>query len=156
MEHEASVRGVGFSVMGAGHRVPVAYLQAGDRVALVHTSRRQARAIVRARQGRRADRPRTTELFADVVAELGGAVDAVRVDAVNDGACRATVQVDQYRGVERRRFAVHALAGDAIALAVRVGCPVTVSERVLEQIGQALDGVDVDALGTWPDDDRWA
>lgn len=85
----------------------------------------QALAIERGRRGAALPRPMTHDLMAGVVTALDGALHHVFVhDLTEDGTFLAEAVLDGPKGAVR----VDARPSDAIALAVRTGAPVFVSE----------------------------
>ncbi|MFC7155677.1 bifunctional nuclease family protein [Halomarina halobia] len=83
-------------------------------------------------------RPLTHDLLLDVVEELGGRVDRVHVSEVRD----ETYIADLYLNTPRNDVIVDARPSDALALAARTDCPITVDETVFEDGGEPLDRFD--------------
>jgi hypothetical protein len=73
-------------------------------------------------------RPLTHDLLLDVVEELGGRVDRVHVATLDEG----TFLADLHLNTPRQDVTVDARPSDALALASRTNCPVTVSSSVFE------------------------
>jgi bifunctional DNase/RNase len=136
MEHEAEIEGIGVGVDEEGGSVPAVVLAARDEVLPIFVTGDQARSIELALTGEPAERPLTHDLLTDVVTELGAAVDKVRVDDLTDGTFYAKVDLVRYDEGETERFVFDARPSDGIALAVRVECPVTVTDEVLEEAGR--------------------
>ncbi|MEE1622150.1 bifunctional nuclease family protein [Zafaria sp. Z1313] len=88
----------------------------------------EASAIAMSLQGIETPRPMTHDLLASVVEALGRKLLEVRLVAVKDTVFYAQLAFDG--GVE-----VDSRASDAVALALRVGCPLTCAEDVLEESG---------------------
>ncbi|MDO4920190.1 bifunctional nuclease family protein [Kocuria sp.] len=93
----------------------------------------EATSIVFALQGIRPPRPLTHDLLLSVVEKLGRSVTGVVVHTVEDTVFHAAVSLDDGTVVDAR-------ASDALALAVRTGCPVTCAASVLDQAGLVLSG----------------
>jgi hypothetical protein len=103
----------------------------------------QAQSIQLAFEGEPFDRPLTHDLLVEMVAELGGAVDRVRVDDLADGTFYAKVDAEEYREGERRELTFDARPSDAIALALRVECPIQVSGDVVDRAGRPPEEFDL-------------
>lgn len=85
----------------------------------------EAAAITYAQQGVVAPRPLTHDLLKDVIEAMGHTVSEVRVVSLKDSVFYAELVID---GVT-----VPSRTSDAIALALRVGCPVLVAPEVLDE-----------------------
>ena len=151
MEHTADVRGIGVGVGEDGRNVPAVILEARDEWLPIFISTDQARSIQLALEGVPFERPLTHDLFVDMIAEFGGAIDRVRVDDLADGTFYAKIDAEQYHGGERKKVVLDARPSDAIALAVRVGCPIEVSDAVLDESAQPPEAFE--ELTFDPDDD---
>jgi bifunctional DNase/RNase len=137
MTHKATVRGLGMSMGIDGPDAPVVMLEARDEVLPIFISTDQAQSIQYALQGRPFERPLTHDLFVEMVAELGGAIDQVRIDGLDAGTFLAKVDAEQYHGGERRTLTFDARPSDAIAIALRADCGILVSDEVLDAAGRA-------------------
>lgn len=91
----------------------------------------EAAAIAVAASGETPARPHTHDLMAEVIQRLDGHVDAVEVTELTDGAFRAVLALHGPTGDQR----LDTRPSDAIALAVRLGAPLFVSEAVLAEAG---------------------
>jgi bifunctional DNase/RNase len=78
-------------------------------------------------------RPSTADLAIELVRAAGGSIDRIAITRVNDKVLFAVVSIN---GED-----VDARPSDAISLAVRVGAPILVDERVLD--AQAVAGISV-------------
>jgi hypothetical protein len=78
-----------------------------------------------------------------MVGEFGSAVDRVRIDGLADGTFLAKIDAEQYRDGERRQLTFDARPSDAIAIALRVDCPIEVSESVVDRAGRPSEEFDV-------------
>lgn len=141
--HEATVRGLGVSVSDEGPGAPVVLLQARDEVVPIFISSDQAQSIQHALEGEPFERPLTHDLVVDLVAEFGGALDRVRVDGLSDGTFLAKVDAEQYHGGERSQLVFDARPSDAIALALRVDCPILVTDEVVDRAGRPPEEFDI-------------
>lgn len=92
----------------------------------------EATAIAYAQQGVTPPRPMTHDLIVDLIDELGASLTGVRITALTDGVFFAILDLITTDGQ------VHELSSrpsDAIALALRVGVPITVAADVLDTAG---------------------
>ncbi len=80
-------------------------------------------------------RPFTHDLLRNVIAELGAAVTHVLINDLRDDTFFARIVLD----VRGRHAEVDSRPSDAIALAVRVKCPIYVEEAVIERAGVSID-----------------
>ncbi len=76
-------------------------------------------------------RPLTHDLLKTVIAELGGTVSHVTVNALRDDYFTAGVIIDKNGDV----LEIDARPSDAIALAVRAKVPIFVTDEVMEEAG---------------------
>ncbi|KGM03004.1 bifunctional nuclease family protein [Cellulomonas cellasea] len=94
----------------------------------------EATAIASAQAGIVPRRPMTHDLLCDVVAALGSAVATVEITELRQGVFHAALVLASGVRVDSR-------ASDAIAVAVRVGCPVLCAAEVVAVAGiEASDG----------------
>ncbi len=91
----------------------------------------EATAIALAVSGEDAPRPLTYDLMATLVRTLDGHVDAAEVTELRDGSFIARLAM---HGPAGEQF-VDTRPSDAIALALRLGAPLFVSEAVLDEAG---------------------
>jgi bifunctional DNase/RNase len=94
----------------------------------------EATSIAVALSGQPPPRPLSHDLMAALVTDLGARVDRLEVTAMSEGAFLAELAVSGPNGPRR----LDARPSDGIALAVRVGAPLYVSEDVLDQAGAVL------------------
>lgn len=139
MALEAEVRGLAVSVGAGGEGAPVVMLTVEDEVVPIFISEDQAQSIKHALDGQPFERPLTHDLFVEMVSEFGGAIDRVRVDDVHEGTFLAKIDAEQYHGGERSTRVLDARPSDAIAIALRVGCPIEVSEAVVADAGRPAE-----------------
>lgn len=76
-------------------------------------------------------RPLTHDLLAGVIREMGGRLTRIVVNDLRDNTFFAQLHVER----DGKDIEIDARPSDAIALAVRVGCPVFAEEKVLEKVG---------------------
>jgi bifunctional DNase/RNase len=105
----------------------------------------EATAIAFALEGVDTPRPLTHDLFCDVLDELGVTLERVVITELRDTTYFADLHLKAADGVVH----VSSRPSDAIALAVRTGCPIFAEEDVLEEAGfveEADDDVDADEV----------
>jgi bifunctional DNase/RNase len=95
----------------------------------------EATAIAAGVTGEPQPRPRTHDLMVDLLRSLEGHLDGVLVTELIDGTYLAYLTIHGPTGHQR----IDTRPSDAIALAVRLGAPVFVSEAVLDQAGSVLE-----------------
>ncbi|SMO51976.1 bifunctional nuclease family protein [Halorubrum cibi] len=140
MEHEAEVVGVGAGSAPGGD-VPAVVLSVRGEYVPIFVSGDQARSIGTVLEGEPFDRPLTHDLLVEILTEFGGAIDRVRIDDLADGTFYAKVDAERYESGEPERFVFDARPSDALALAVRVECPIVVSEEVIDEAGRPPDSI---------------
>jgi bifunctional DNase/RNase len=145
MTHEADVRGLGISVDDGGDEgAPVVVLNARDEAVPIFISADQAKSISHALEGRPFERPLTHDLFVEMLTEFGGAIDRIRIDGLSENTFLAKIDAERYADGEREDVVFDARPSDAIAIALRVDCPILVSDEVLDEAGQPPDAFDLD------------
>ena len=144
MEHEATVEGVGVEVSDEGPGAPVVLIRAREEVIPIFVSADQAQSMQLALDGEPFERPLTHDLFVDMVAEFGAAIDRVRIDDLADGTFYAKIDTEQYHGGERKQAVFDARPSDGIALSLRVDCPLIVSDEVVDEAGRPPDAFEPD------------
>jgi bifunctional DNase/RNase len=146
MENEAEVVGLGVGVNDQGSNVPAVVLNVRDEYLPIVITTDQARAIQLALSGEPFERPLTHDLLVEMVTEFGGAVDGVRIDDLADGTFYAKIDAERYENGHPERFVFDARPSDAVALAVRVDCPIVVGDAVLDAAGQSAEDVELEGL----------
>ena len=136
MEHEATVEGVGIGVGEEGPGAPVVLLSARGEVVPIFVSSDQAQSMQLALEGEPFERPLTHDLLVEMVAEFGAAIDRVRIDDLADGTFYAKIDTEQYLDDRRKEMVFDARPSDGIAIALRVDCPLIVSDEVVDEAGQ--------------------
>ena len=140
MTHEATVSGLGVSVDDeGGEGAPVVVLRARGQALPIFISTDQAKSISHALDGRPFERPLTHDLFVEMLTEFGGAIDRVRIDDLSGSTFLAKIDAERYADGERRELTFDARPSDAIAVALRVECPILVGEAVLDEAGRPPD-----------------
>jgi bifunctional DNase/RNase len=121
--------------------VPLVVLREHDsphRVLPIFIGGAEAASIAVALSGEPAPRPLAHDLMAALVQSFDAHVDAVEVTDVRDGTFLAELVVSGPTGARR----LDTRPSDAVALALRLGAPMFVSEVVLDQAGAVLSEVD--------------
>jgi hypothetical protein len=144
MNHEAEVRGIGVGMSDDGSNVPAVILSARDEFLPIVITTDQAQAIQLALSGEPFERPLTHDLLVEMITEFGGAIDAIRIDDLADGTFYAKVDAERYENGEPRKFVFDARPSDAVALSVRVDCPILISDEVLDKAGQPPSRFDIE------------
>lgn len=140
MTHEATVSGLGVSVDDeGGEGAPAVILRAREQALPIFISTDQAKSISHALDGRPFERPLTHDLFVEMLTEFGGAIDRVRIDDLSGSTFLAKIDAERYAGGERRKLTFDARPSDAIAVALRVECPILVGDGVLDEAGRPPD-----------------
>ena len=150
MKNEAAVIGIGVGVDADGQRVPAVILSARNRYLPIVITSDQAQAIQLALNGEPFERPLTHDLLVEMLTEFGGAIDSIRIDDLADGTFYAKIDAERYENGRPESFVFDARPSDAIAIAVRVDCPILVSDSVVDSAGRPPDAFDLGEL----DDDR--
>ncbi len=95
----------------------------------------EAQAIALEIEGIKPPRPMTHDLFKDVIDTLGFVITEVTITELREGTFYARLSLDSTALDE-----VDSRPSDAIALAVRYGAPIFVTEEVLEEAGFVPEG----------------
>jgi len=144
MTNEASVHGLGVSVDDGGEEgAPVVVLEARGEALPIFISADQAKSISHALEGRPFERPLTHDLFVEMLTEFGGAIDRIRIDELAEHTFLAKIDAERYRGGDREEVVLDARPSDAIAIALRVDCPILVDDVVLDAAGQPPEEFEV-------------
>jgi bifunctional DNase/RNase len=99
-------------------------------------------AIQLALEGHEPPRPMTHDLFRDVLAELGTVLERVVITELRDSTFFAELHLSSTGQAK----VVSSRPSDAVALAVRIGCRIFVSEEVLDEAATAPTEVAADEV----------
>lgn len=144
MTHEATIRGLGIGVDGEGsEETPVVVLCARDESIPIFISVDQAKSISHALEGKPFERPLTHDLFVEMLTEFGGAIDQIRIDGLSENTFLAKIDAEQYTAGERSEITFDARPSDAIAIALRVECPIFIDDAVVEEAGRPSDAFEL-------------
>lgn len=145
MPHTATVQGVGVSIDEAGMGAPAVILEARDERLPIFISAGQAQSIQLAHHGIPMDRPLTHDILVEIVSAVGGVIDGVRIDDLGGTTFYAKLDLELAREGEDDpdRLVFDIRPSDGIALALRVGCPITVTDEVLDAAGHPPDDITI-------------
>jgi uncharacterized protein len=120
-----------------GSSTPLLLLEevGGDRVLPIFIGAPEAAAIAYALNRVETPRPMSHDLLSNVITALGGRLFAVEINELVDNTFYATVRI--LKGDEE--VAVSARPSDAVALALRSGAPILVSDHLIEEQGKIID-----------------
>lgn len=119
----------------ANLQVIVLQEKGGKRSFLVHIGLFEAMAINRYVNGEETPRPMTHDLALNLVERLGGVILRVAVsDLIEDINGNGTYHGLMTVGREGEEIEIDCRPSDAVALAVRCGCPIYVSRHILERV----------------------
>ena len=103
----------------------------GTRILPIWIGPMEAQAIAIRLSGYPSPRPMTHDLFFSLLKALGLTVEKVRITDIVDNTYYSTIRVRNKAGGDEHD--IDARPSDAVALAVRFGCPIYISERVFEK-----------------------
>lgn len=103
----------------------------------------QAQSIQLALSNQSLPRPMTHDLFVEVVTEMGGAVDRLVIDDLQDGTYYGKLYVELYGEEGPREMVFDTRPSDGIALVARTGGKVEVDGDLLEESGVDKEDVDM-------------
>ena len=115
--------------MGNGQRVVILKDHPEERYLFIWITPEQAQSIAQEMQGQAHQRPLTHDLLKNIIKELGGTVTSVTVTELRDQIYYARISID----LQGQHFEIDSRPSDAIALAVRVKCPIYAEEHVLDE-----------------------
>jgi bifunctional DNase/RNase len=129
MGMDASIEGVRVAGTQQG-AIPVVTLsvESEDDILPIFIGFSVARSIVRGLDANDIGRPLTHDLLLDSIEELGGRVERVVVNAVEDNTFIANLRVATPRG----NTTIDARPSDALALAARTNAPIAIAEDVFD------------------------
>ncbi|HMC40456.1 MAG TPA: bifunctional nuclease family protein [Acidimicrobiales bacterium] len=104
----------------------------------------EAQAIAFAQQGVETPRPMTHDLMRDVIQELGARVECIVITELRERTFYAEIRIL----LGSTRHSVSARPSDAVALAVRIDCPIYAEEELIDAEGMVLPEDDEDGDDT--------
>ena len=125
-----------------GSSTPLLLLEevGGDRVLPIFIGAAEATAIAYALQSIETPRPMSHDLLGNVITALGARLFAVEITHLVDNTFFAHLRLLR----EGKEILVSARPSDAVALALRVGAPLLVSDELMNDEGQVLEVSDED------------
>lgn len=143
MHNEAEVVGIGAGTdPNGGNPIPAIILEARGEYLPIFVTGDQAESIRLALADEPFERPLTHDLLVELLTEFGGAIDAVRIDDLSEGTFFAKLDIERYDDGRPEKFVFDTRPSDAIALAVRIECPITIADEVLDEAAQPPDMMD--------------
>jgi len=94
-------------------------------------------------------RPMTHDLLLNTILNMGGKVESIVVNSIEEGTFFAEIVVERDGGIVR----IDSRPSDSIALAVRAKCPMFVEESVMESSGVPLK--DGESVLLTEDSEKW-
>jgi bifunctional DNase/RNase len=148
MLHEMKVSGI---TIDPTSNAPIVILKAinADQALPIWIGILEATAIATELENVRLSRPMTHDLFKNFLDTLKITISKVEVCDLRDNTFYARIHFS----LNEESYNIDARPSDAIALALRAGCPIFVDEKVLEKSGQ-LDG-EPEAVDTSDEGKRW-
>ncbi len=146
MSHVAEITGIATGDTPSGEEVPAALLRARGEYLPIFVTDDQADAIRRGLAGDPFERPLTHDLLVNMVTEFGGAFDRVRIDDLQEGTFYAKIDAQRYEAGEPEPLTFDARPSDAVAIAVRIDCPIEVTDDVLDAAGRSGEELGVDGV----------
>ncbi len=125
-----------------GSSTPLLLLEelGGDRVLPIFIGAPEATAIAYALQQIETPRPMSHDLLGNVITALGARLFAVEITHLLENTFYANLRLLR----EGKEILVSARPSDAVALALRVGAPLLVSDELMNDEGQVLEVSDED------------
>ena len=119
-----------------GSSTPLLLLEevGGERVLPIFVGAPEATAIAYALQSVTTPRPMSHDLLGNVIAALGAQLFAVEITELVDNTYFANLRLLR----ERTEINVSARPSDAVALALRVGSPILVSDQLMNEQGKVM------------------
>jgi len=135
----ATIKGV-YMVGNPKQMSPVVLLADGDNIMPIFVGHAEAMSIHLALRKERSPRPMTHDLIVSLVSELGGTVERILIDDLDEGTFYARLVV----GTQDSQKEIDARPSDCIAIAVRTDSPVHVRKSLFDQVAvesSELEGV---------------
>ena len=141
------IYGVSFDMVG---KQPIVLLKTvdGNRFLPIWIGHPEAAAILMKLQGASTPRPMTHDLLSDVLEQLDAKCERVSVTELRDNTFYASITVS----VNGSEIEIDSRPSDALALALRVDCPIFVEDEVLKTSRMASavsDRVSQEELRKW-------
>ena len=151
MEIEVKIRGL---MMDPSSGTPIIILKDvnSDTMLPIWVGAYEANAIALEIEKVSPQRPMTHDLLRNIILEMGASVERVTVTELRDNTFYAAIMMRSRAG---EALMIDARPSDAIALALRVDCPIFVNEEVIRASRNTVSGGEEDEVATaedeWPD-----
>lgn len=142
--HEMVVESVRVHMLSSQH-VVILRDKGTDRYLPIWIGPWEANAIAMRLQGVTPERPMTHDLFSQALLELGVTLRQIVVSDLSDDTFRARLLLQ----LDGRELDLDARPSDAIALAVRAGVPIFVTDAVLDRAGVVPEGAEEEKLSVF-------
>jgi bifunctional DNase/RNase len=135
VEVEMKIRGL---MMDPTANTPIVILKdvVSDRMLPIWVGAYEANAIALEIEKTAPLRPMTHDLLRNLIAQIGAVVDRVVVTDLIENTFYAVIEMT----VDGKRMLLDSRPSDAIALALRVDCPIFVNEEVIANSRNTIDG----------------
>ena len=130
--------------MDVGSSTPLLLLEelAGERVLPIFIGAPEATAIAYALQHLETPRPMSHDLMSTIITSLGGRLFTVEITELIDNTFYANLRILR----DTSEIVVSARPSDAVALALRAGAPILVSDSLMDEQGRIMQLEDDDEL----------
>lgn len=147
MEIEMKIRGL---MMDPAANTPIVILKEvnGESMLPIWVGAFEANAIAVEIEKLATQRPMTHDLLKNVVWELGASVKRVVITDLIDSTFFAVIEMTRNGEV----LVIDSRPSDAIALALRVDCPIYVKDEVIKSSNSSVTESDQSQADQWPDD----
>lgn len=100
-----------------------------DRYLFIWIAQAEGNAIMQGLRGDTMQRPLTHDLLKSVIQQLGAKIDSVTITELRQSIYHASINLD----INGKKVDIDSRSSDAIALAVRVKCPIYAAESVMDE-----------------------
>jgi len=147
MEIEMKIRGL---MMDPTANTPIIILKDvnGDAMLPIWVGAFEANAIAVEIEKLATQRPMTHDLLKNVIWELGATVRRIIITDLLDNTFYAVIEMSRNGEI----FAIDSRPSDAIALALRVDCPIYVNDDVVKNSSSTITEDASNSQDDWPDD----
>jgi uncharacterized protein len=147
MEIEMKIRGL---MMDPAANTPIVILKEvnGEAMLPIWVGAFEANAIAVEIEKLATQRPMTHDLLKNIVWELGASVKRVVITDLIDSTFFAVIEMTRNGEV----LVIDSRPSDAIALALRVDCPIYVKDEVIKSSNSSVTESDQSPADQWPDD----
>ena len=147
MEIEMKIRGL---MMDPTANTPIVILKEvnGESMLPIWVGAFEANAIAVEIEKLATQRPMTHDLLKNVVCELGASVKRVVITDLIDSTFFAVIEMTRNGEV----LVIDSRPSDAIALALRVDCPIYVKDEVIKSSNSSVTENEQSQADQWPDD----